>query len=227
MKRISRLFLNGLLAFLPISTTLYVTWWIATKAEGVFGGPLRSWLGVRADATGYYFFGLGLVVMAFFLICVGLFTEFYLGRLLMTWSENLLSKIPGVKQLYGSIKEIIDFFNPEKKQSNNNYMVIVTILPDVKLLGYVTRDTLEGFKGGLGEKDDVVVILPFCYQMGGNTIIVPRRMVRPVDLAFEEGMKIALSGFVLGVEGERPPVKIESKLLAKVLGETAGDAADS
>ena len=203
MKKVWRWFFNGLLAFLPITITLYVTWWIASVAEGVFGSPLRSWLGMRTDEGGSYFYGLGLLFMFCFLVAVGLFTEFYLGRLLMHWSESLLNRIPGVKQLYSSIKEIIDFFNPEKKLAKNNYMVIVTILPDVRVLGYVTRDTLEGFKGDLGGTDDVVVILPFCYQMGGNTIIVPRRMVRPVDLSFEDGMKVALSGFVLGEESDQ------------------------
>lgn len=200
MKRISRWFINGLLASLPISITVYLTWYIASWAENVFGGPLQKWLGVQGEAPGYYFYGLGLAVMIVFFVLVGLFLEFYLGRLIMSWSESLLSRIPGVKQIYSSIKEIIDFFNPEKKLNVNNYMVIVTLMPDVKLLGYVTRDTLEGFKD-LGDKDDVVVILPFCYQMGGNTIIVPRRLVRPVDLSFEDGMKVALSGFVLTSEG--------------------------
>ena len=201
MNKLWRWFFNGLLAFLPISITLYVTWWLASFAESVFGAPLRSWLGVRSEDTGYYFYGLGMLFMVCFLILVGLFTEFYLGRLLMGWSERLLHKIPGVKQLYGSVKEIIDFFNPEKKLAKNNYMVVVTLMPEVNVLGYVTRDTLEGFKGDLGGRDDVVVVLPFSYQMGGNTIIVPRHRVRPVDLSFEEGMKVALSGFVLGDAG--------------------------
>ncbi len=203
MKKVWRWFFNGLLAFLPITITLYVTWWLASLAESVFGAPLRSWLGVRSEDTGYYFYGLGMLFMVCFLVLVGLFTEFYLGRLLMSWSERLLNTIPGVKQLYSSVKEIIDFFNPEKKLAKNNYMVVVTLMPDVNVLGYVTRDTLEGFKGDLGGKDDVVVVLPFSYQMGGNTIIVPRRRVRPVALSFEEGMKVALSGFVLGDSNDR------------------------
>lgn len=199
MKKMSRWFFNGLLALLPISITLYVTWWIASLAENVFGAPLRKWLGVRGDETGYYFYGLGLVFMIVFLILVGLFLEFYLGKLMMSWSERIIGRIPGVKQIYSSIKEIFDFFNPEKKLNQNNYMVIVTLFGDIKLLGYVTRDTMEGFRGGqMGGSDEVVVILPFCYQMGGNTIIVPRSKVRPLDLSFEDGMKIALSGFVLG-----------------------------
>ena len=207
MTRLSRWFINGLLAVLPITITLYVTWWIASLAENTFGSPLRTWLGVRADDTGYYFYGLGLCFMIIILVIVGLFLEFYLGRLMMSWSESILSKIPGVKQIYSSIKEIFDFFNPEKKLRNNNYMVIVTLMEDVKLLGYVTRDTMDTFRNGaLGGADEVVVILPFCYQMGGNTIIVPRRLVRPVDLSFEDGMKIALSGFVLSGEEKTPPL---------------------
>ncbi|MDR1535139.1 MAG: DUF502 domain-containing protein [Planctomycetota bacterium] len=197
MTRISRWFINGLLATLPISITLYVAWWIAAQAEGVFGGYLRSLLGVRSEATGYYFYGLGLACMIVFLVLVGLFLEFYLGRLLMTWGEALLARIPGVKQLYSSVKEIIDFFNPDRHRGAANYMVSVTLLPDVRVLGYVTRDTLGSLGAGLGGDDDVVVILPFCYQMGGNTIIVPRRLVRRLDLSFEDGMKLALSGFVL------------------------------
>lgn len=204
MKRLSRWFINGLLAVLPISITVYVTWWIASLAENVFGTPLRTWIGVRAEQTGHYFFGLGLAFMIVVLILVGLFLEFYLGRLLMSWSERLLARIPGVKQIYSSIKEILDFFNPDKKAMQNNYMVIVDLLEHVKVLGYVTRDTMETFRNGqLGGKDEVVVILPFCYQMGGNSIIVPRSRVRPLDMSFEDGMKIAISGFVLG--GEEHP----------------------
>ncbi len=201
MKRLSRWFINGLVAFLPITITLYVTWWIASLAESVFGAPLRRWLGMRStEEAGHYFYGLGLIFMILFLIGVGVFLEFYLGRLMMHWSERLLAKIPGVKQLYQSIKEVIDFFNPSKKMMSGNYMVIVTLTADVRVLGYVTRDNLDIIKGDIGGKDDVAVILPFCYQMGGNTIIVPRHMVRPLDLSFEDGMKIALSGFVLAGE---------------------------
>ena len=140
---------------------------------------------------------------------------------MMAWGERLLSKIPGVKQVYSSIKEIMDFFNPEKKLSQNNYMVIVTLFDDIKVLGYVTRDTMETFRGGqLGGKDEVVVILPFCYQMGGNTLIVPRNKVRPVDLSFEDGMKIALSGFVLSGEEKEAAAQSLPSFLKKSLGNT-------
>ncbi|MDR1744850.1 MAG: DUF502 domain-containing protein [Planctomycetota bacterium] len=225
MTKLSRWFINGLLAVLPISITVYVTWWIASLAENVFGAPLRTWMGVRADQTGYYFFGLGLLFMIVILIFVGLFLEFYLGKLLMSWSERLLSRIPGVKQVYSSIKEILDFFNPDRKKTQNNYMVIVDLLDHIRVLGYVTRDTMDTFRNGqLGGRDEVVVILPFCYQMGGNSIIVPRDRVRPLDLSFEDGMKIAISGFVLsGDDGSDssqslPPILKKSLQKEKIAG---------
>ena len=222
MKRLSRWFINGLLAFLPISITLYVTWWIASLAEGVFGAPLRSWLGVREGDSGYYFYGLGLVFMFFLLIIIGFFLEFYIGRTMMSWGESLLAKIPGVKQVYSSIKEILDFFNPNKRRNQNNYMVLVNLTPEIRTMGYVTRDTMAGFRGGqFGDDDDIVVIFPFCYQMGGNCIIVKRSMVTPLNLSFEDGMKIALSGFVL--TGEEPPAPVVPKIIEKA-GRAAAEA---
>lgn len=204
MKRFSRWFINGLITLLPITITIYATYWIASACESIFGATLRKLLGMRGDG-GIYFTGMGVIVMVASLIVVGFFMEFYLGKWAMGLSERILAKIPGIRQLYASIKEIIDFFNPEKRLNSGNYMVIVTLSPEITALGYVTRDGLDTLKGGLGTKDQVVVILPFCYQMGGNTIIVPRERVRPVDMTFEEGMKLALSGFVLTSEGHVKP----------------------
>ncbi len=136
---------------------------------------------------------------------------------MMHWSESLLARIPGVKQLYSSVKEIIDFFNPHKRANAGNYMVMVTLTEEIRLLGYVTRDNLENLRCEIGGKDDVVVILPFCYQMGGITIIVPRHMVRALDMTFEEGMKMALSGFVLTSE-KTSPTRIS--VLRKAMADT-------
>lgn len=206
MKSLSRWFMNGLLTVIPLSGTVLIVWWLASWAENIFGGPLKQWLGLRADeAGGYYFYGLGLAALVVFMIFLGFCLEFYLGKLFFTWSERLVERIPGIKLIYSSIKEIIAFFTPGKDRSTSNYMVVVTVAPGIRFVGYVTRDSLDDVKGDIGGRDDVVVVLPFCYQMGGNTIIVPRHMVRRIDMTFEEGMKLALSGFVITAEKNASP----------------------
>lgn len=204
MKSLTRWFINGLLAFLPISISLYAVYWIASIAESLLSKPLKHWLGERSvDGTGYYFYGLGVVTMVIILIALGILLEFYLGRLVFRLSEAIMTRIPVVKTIYTTIKDLVNFVSPDKKKAqSNNYMVMVTVLPNIRLIGYVTRDTMEGLKGDLGGPDEVAVVLPFCYQMGGYTLIMPRSMVTPVDLNFEEGMRLALTGFVISPESE-------------------------
>ncbi|MCD8245468.1 MAG: DUF502 domain-containing protein, partial [Parabacteroides sp.] len=146
---------------------------------------------------GYYFYGIGILALFILLVVLGFCLEFYLGRLFLHWGETIMDKIPGIKTLYSSLKEVIAFFKPDKNRIAGNYMVIVTINNNLKFLGYVTREGADILNGDLVGKDEVVVILPFCYQMGGNTLIVPKDMVRRLDMSFEEGMKLALTGFVI------------------------------
>jgi len=201
MKTISRWFMNGLLTFLPLSITIYIVYWILSWADGVFGKPVRAWLNLGGDEnSGYYFYGIGILALIILLVVLGFCLEFYLGRLFLHWSEAIMERIPGIKTLYTSLKEVIAFFKPDKNKVAGNYMVIVTINENLKFLGYVTREGIDIINGDVVGKDEVVVILPFCYQMGGNTLIVPKHLVRRLDMSFEEGMKLALTGFVISNE---------------------------
>lgn len=193
--------MNGLLTFLPISITIWIVWWVMSLADKVFGAPVRRYFGWGED-SGYYFYGVGLVAMIVILVALGFCLEFYLGKLFLSWSERIMDKIPGIKTIYSSLKEVIAFFKPGKIKNAGNYMVVVTIAENLKFLGYVTREGIDILNNDIVGVDEVVVILPFCYQMGGNTIIVPKSMVKRLDIGFEEGMKLALTGFVISSETE-------------------------
>ena len=71
MKKIGKLFLQGLIAILPIALTLYLIYWLAATAESVLGQAIRF---VFKD---YYRPGLG--VLAGFLLTLGV------GILLRIW----------------------------------------------------------------------------------------------------------------------------------------------
>jgi uncharacterized membrane protein len=188
--------MNGLLTFLPISITVYIVWWVLSLADNLFGAPIRAQFG-RGEESGYYFYGIGIITMIIILVGLGFGLEFYLGKLFLSWSESLMDKIPGIKTIYSSLKEVLAFFKPDKNSVGGNYMVMVQLAENIKALGYVTREGVAILDHDLVGEDEVVVILPFCYQMGGNTIIVPKRLIRRLDISFEDGMKLALTGFII------------------------------
>jgi uncharacterized membrane protein len=201
MKLISRWFMNGLLTFLSISITIWIVWWVLSFADKVFGTPIRQYFGIGGQ-SGYYFYGIGILAMIVILVGLGFCLEFYLGKLFLSWGERIMDTIPGIKIIYSSLKEVIAFFKPDKSRGAGNYMVTVTIAENLKFLGYVTREGIDIVNNEVVGVDEVVVILPFCYQMGGNTLIVPKHMVKRLDIGFEEGMKLALTGFVIPSKGE-------------------------
>ena len=134
---------------------------------------------------------IGIVV----LLCLGMFLEFYIGRMFLRWSESLVAQIPLVKTIYGSIKDLLNFISSNTQ--SNAKMVMLEIAPGSRILGYVTRDAWDGLKEGLAHPGDVAVFLPFSYALGGYTVVAPRDRLTPVDMNFEEGYRLALTAYMI------------------------------
>ena len=71
-----------------------------------------------------------------------------------------------------------------------------------ELLGFVTREQFDDVPLSPQADDPVAVYLPMSYQIGGYTLYVPRASVRPVDISFEQGMRLAITG---GVSANQAP----------------------
>ena len=55
----------------------------------------------------------------------------------------------------------------------------------------------EGNRFNTGHCDDpVAVYMPMSYQIGGYTIFVPKSALTPIDIGFEDAMRLALTGAV-------------------------------
>ena len=76
-------------------------------------------------------------------------------------------------------------------------VVVVTLQDGVRMVGLVTRESLKGVAEGDGQ-EDVAVFLPWSYQVGGITVLVPRSRITPLDMTVEQGFRFA---FTAGVSG--------------------------
>jgi uncharacterized membrane protein len=63
-------------------------------------------------------------------------------------------------------------------------------------LGFVTREDFSRLPMTLTVEEPIAVYLPMSYQIGGYTLFLPRSCLTPVDLSFEEGMKLVVTGAV-------------------------------
>ena len=138
--------------------------------------------------------GLGLVLTLALVGLVGFSSSNVIGRGILESTEHFLKRVPFVKLVYTSIKDLIDAFVGDKKSFDKPVLLRVSADTRARLLGFVTRDGLYG----LGMPDYVSVYIPQSYNFAGNLVLVPREWIEPVEASSSEVMTFIVSGGVSG-----------------------------
>ncbi len=198
MKWIGRTFLAGLAAVVPVIATLYLVYWLAITSETALGGVYRALL-----PPGWYWPGMGLVTALLLILLTGILMHAWLVQKLYGLAERLLYRIPLVRSIYGSIRDLFNLLS--KNNALSLHQTVIITIGEMRLVGFVTRNDLTGLPDGLGtgNSDNVVVYLPMSYMIGGYMIVVPKSVIEPVEMSVEEAMRFALTAGVASTDGER------------------------
>lgn len=187
MKKITRIFVTGLAVTLPLVATVYLIVWIALMTEHALDNILRFILPETIYIPGL---GIGLGILLVF--SIGLLMHTWLAQQLFERAEGLMYRLPLVKSIYGVLRDFFNFLSrPQEKGMQQ--VVQVRLGDNLKLLGFVTRNELTVLPPELGASDAVAVYLPFSYQIGGFTVLLPRAAVQPVNMTLEEAMRFILT----------------------------------
>lgn len=179
-KLVARYFIRGCLVTAPLAVTLYVVWFILGAIDRLLPLPIP---------------GLGLIVTLTLITLIGLLTSNVVGRGVIELTEGALQRLPLVKLVYTSVKDLVSAFVGDKRRFNEP--VIVTLVPgsELRVLGFVTRHGLAA----LSLPHHVAVYLPQSYNFAGNLVLVPREQIEPVDLPTSDVMTFIVSGGISGL----------------------------
>jgi len=191
MNALGKLFLKGLAVVIPLALTAAILWWLAAGAEKLLG-----WLLLRFLPQGWYVPGMGLVAGLAITMLIGLLSHVLLFQKLFTHGEEILNRLPLVKTIYAAIKDFVGYFSPDSKAAMSKVVLVRLPGQEFEQIGFVTREDFESLPLQLTVTDPVAVYLPMSYQIGGYTLFLPRSAVTPLDMSFEEGMKLVLTGGV-------------------------------
>jgi uncharacterized membrane protein len=190
VKKLGTLFLQGLVAILPIALTVYLVYWLAASAEAVLGRAMRFVIG------DHYVPGLGVLAGVLITLGIGLLLRIWLFRKVFSLGEMVLQRIPGIKSLYGSIRDMVGFFDASKPRGFDQTVMVALGDENVRLMGLVTREDFRDLPGGIGDEQTAAVYLPMSYQLGGFTVMVPKARIRPVDMTVDQAMQFVLTAGV-------------------------------
>ncbi|MEX0914533.1 MAG: DUF502 domain-containing protein [Wenzhouxiangellaceae bacterium] len=186
VQRLVRLFLKGLATIIPIALTLLIVLWLAGLAENGVGYLIKLVLPDR-----WYIRGMGLIGGIGLVMGIGLLSQVWLFRKLIDLGEGLLERMPLVKSVFRATKDFVDYFSSE--DGNRFGQAVMVRHPDLKIgmMGFVTREDFSELP--FGEEGEVAVYLPLSYQVAGYTIFVPREWLEPIDMPFEESIRLILT----------------------------------
>ncbi len=191
MNKIWKSVLKGLGALLPTAVVIYILYWVVTSTERLFGSLIEKGIGEER-----YIPGTGLVIGVLSLIALGLIVNAWAVRRLLGLWERILQRLPVIKTLYSSVKDLTDFITASDKDTDLKKVVFVT-LAGTRLIGFITSENPEYLPDVADNEDQsqdiVAVYLPMSYQVGGFTVFLPRNQVESTDLSSEEGMRLAFT----------------------------------
>ena len=198
MNTLGKLFLKGLVVVIPAALTLAILWWLARGSERILGGILSQFL-----PAGWYIPGMGLLAALAITVLVGLLTHVIVFQKLFAVGEAILNRLPLVKSIYSAIKDFMAYLSPDSKAAMRKVVMVKPPGQEFELIGFVTREDFSRLPVQLTVEEPLAVYLPFSYQIGGYTLFLPRSCVTPIDMSFEEAMKLVLTGSVTRDESDQ------------------------
>ncbi|HRQ74896.1 MAG TPA: DUF502 domain-containing protein [Phycisphaerales bacterium] len=195
MKHLSAIFLKGLFAILPLTVTLLLIYWLGLAAEETLGGLINWFL-----PEGLYVPGMGVAAGLGLIFLVGLLVNLWGVPQLMKLAERIVDRIPLVKTIYGSVRDLLGFFS--RTEDRMSKVGIVRLgNTGVQMVCLITREQFDDLPIGLGGEGLVAVYVPYSYQIGGFTLIVPRDHVQPLDMSLEDAMRFVVTAGVKAGKG--------------------------
>jgi uncharacterized membrane protein len=185
-KKLRNYFLTGIIVLLPITATLYILYWLFKFVDGFLGGFFKTFFGVSVPGSGVLFTLVIILVSGF------LATNF-LGKKLIGFGETIVSKIPLVNTIYTTIKQIVDAFLYANKMAFTKVVMVEYPRKDCYALGFVTGEFI------VKDRKLLSVFVPTTPNpTSGILLIFPEEDVNFLSISAEEGIKLIISGGLVG-----------------------------
>jgi uncharacterized membrane protein len=204
MGPLRRWFFAGLLVIVPVAITIWVLQWIIGTLDQTLLILPEAWQPDRL--LGFHIPGFGVLLALGILLLAGATASNFMGKKLVIWGDAILGRIPVVRSIYTSVKQVSDtLFSP----SGNAFRVAVLLQwprPDVWTIGFVT-----GTPGGdvtnylLGEYLSVYVpTTP--NPTGGYFVMLRRSDCIELRMSVDEALKYVVSMGVVVPGGAANPL---------------------
>lgn len=193
--------ITGLLIWVPLGITLWVLNAILATLDQTLLLLPGSW---HPDKLlGIHIPGFGLLLTLLIVLLTGVFTANIIGARLVRWWEDLLSRIPIVRSIYSSVKQVSDTMLSPKGNAFRKAVLVEFPQRGQWAIGLVVGSPGAAIEEVLGSNVVSVFVPTAPNPTSGYTIIVPPSELRECDMSVDEALKFIVSLGVVTPAGTR------------------------
>jgi len=196
---VKKYFITGVLIWIPLVITLWVLNLIVSTMDSTLlllpeALQPKSWLGFNIP-------GLGVLLTLIVLLLTGVLAANIIGQRLVQLGESLLARIPVVKTIYNSVKQVSDTLFSGQGQAFRKALLVQFPHSEAWTVAFLTGKPTGEVAEKLGG-DRISVYVPTTPNpTSGFFLIVPRSKVVELDLSVDEAFKYLIS---IGVAAPNP-----------------------
>ena len=198
----------GLLVWLPLAITVWVLSWLLSVLDSVFLALLSATQAVMPESLHAgieqlrHMPGLGVVVLAAGLILTGIFVTNIFGQWWVRQWDRVLNKIPIVKSIYSSVKQVSDTLFSSSGNAFREAVLVQYPRQGSWTIAFVTGQPSGEVASHL-PTDMLSVYVPTTPNpTSGFFLMMPRADVIELQMSVDEALKYVIS---MGVVAPPPP----------------------
>jgi len=188
VKHLKSKFITGLFVVVPVGITLFILKFLFNFADGILGSYLDSIFSNFVVHREYHVPGLGMLTGAIVIYLSGILATNVMGTRILKWWDGLLSRIPLVKSIYNSSKQLTQVFK-EGKTSYRRAVFVEWPRVGVRAIGFVTGEVERD-----GERLVVVYVPTMPNPTSGFALFFRESEVYDSGMTVEEAVKFVVSG---------------------------------
>ena len=192
MHALRKWLLAGLLVIVPVAITVAVLRWVIDTLDQTLLILPEAW---RPDRLiGVHIPGFGVLLTLAILLIVGAIASNFVGRKLVNLGNRMLARIPVVRGIYSSVKQVSDTLFSESGNAFRTAVLVQWPRPDVWTIGFVT-----GAPGGdvmtylRGEEYLSVYVPTTPNPTGGYFVMLRKSDCIELKMSVDEALKYVVS----------------------------------
>ena len=188
---IKKNFITGLLVLIPLILTFWVLFSLIKFLDQVLFLLPET---LRPDyILGIEVFGFGVILTFIIILLTGIIANNIFGKKIITLYEVLLNRLPFVKSVYKSIKQVSDTLLSSSGNAFTKAVLIEFPISGTYTFAFITGEPDQVLTKNLKGKYLNVYVPTTPNPTSGYTLMVPRNKVVELDIGVDQVLKYVIS----------------------------------